>query len=463
MMDYRKMNFDDIAPNNKEQVHAFLHQLPKTEKKQMDEMLQYFLPIWLENKVKEKTVNSLVEEDRRYLFQIILLMSFTDRGESGLLSDKKRLIQSDVAVIVDAIKNGDSGKISDLIAIFEKNVQVVNEVFVNQIEEYKLKHLNKEKKKQVGILQKREGKEEVIKEILNNFYKNDKKVKILHDSVEQFNKNVELIDLSIYTPWVLQINERLIPMIVSLISDPSCLLPQNAVNILRGVDVPNEWYAYRILTIGEYRELCENLSDPEQWNYIVGKVCADIKDKLSVPIEPIKKRKQVITEILDSLADRRFEISRISMYAEIEGLLWDLSIEVHRTDSIFDENDETGKSFLEISKNEVFETTRIRDVLERTALKNHVDIQFIRDFCDCIYEERNPILHGRQNCFAECKKNWICLIQKLMALEYVMGLVVDEFQRNLFNQWDNMPSDVIERLVKSYAAMSTEDVSGKMQ
>jgi hypothetical protein len=457
MMDYRKMNFDDIDQNNKEQVGAFIQQLPKTEKKQMDEMLQYFLPIWLENKVKEKTVHNLPEEDRRYLFQIILLTSFTDRGKFGLFSNKERLIQRDVAVIVDTIKNGNSGKISDLIAIFEKNAQVVKEVFVNQIEEYKLKHLSKEKKKQVGILQKREGKEKVIKEIVNNFYKKDKKVKILHDSVEQFNKNVELIDLSIYTPKALQINERLIPMIVSLISNPSCLLPQNAVNILRDVDVPNGWYAYHVLTIGEYRELCENLSDPKQWNYIAGKVCTDIKTKLSVPIDPIKKRKQIITEILDSLEDRRFEIARISMYAEIEGLLWDLSIEVHKTDSIFDESDENGKSFLEISKNEVFETTRIREVLERTALKNHVDIQFIRDFCDCIYEERNPILHGRQNCFAECKKNWICLIQKLMALEYVMGLIVDEFQRNLFNQWNNMPSEVIERLVKSYTTMMTED------
>ena len=454
-----KKNFDDVDPNNREQVHTFFQQLPEIEKKQIDEMLQYFLPIWVENKAKEKTLYSLVEEDRRFLFQAILLLSFTNRGKSGLLSDEERLIQEDVAVTVDAIKNGDNGKISDLVAIFEKNVKAVKEVFVNQIEEYKLKHLSKEKKQQVGILQKSEGKEEVINKILKDFYKNNKMVKILYDSIEQFDKNVGLIDLSVYTSRALQVNESHIPMIVSLISNPSCLFPQNAVNILQSVDVPNEWYAYRILTISEYRELCENLSDPEQWNLIAGKVCGSIRGKLNVPIKPVKKRKQVITEILDSLADRRFEIAMVSMYAQIEGLLWDLSIEVHRTDPIFDESDKTGKSLLELSTNEVFETTRIREVLERTALKNHVDIQFIRDFCDDIYEERNPILHGRQNCFAECERNVICLMQKLMALEYVMGLVVDEFQKDLFNQWNNMPPDVIERLVKSYIAMSTEDVS----
>ena len=453
-MDYGKINFGNVDPNNKEQVHAFLQQLPDMAKKQMNEMLQYFLPIWVGNKVKEKTVYSLVEEDRRFLFQTILLASFTNRGESELLSDDERLMQEDVAVIVDTIKNGDNSKMPDLVAIFEKNVRTVKEVFVNQIEEYKLKHLNKEKRQQVDILQKREGEKEVIKKIVKDFYKNDKTVKILHDSIEQFDKNVELIDLTVYTSRALQLNENHIPMIVSLISNPSCLFPQNAVNILKGVDVPNEWYASRILTISEYRELCDNLSDPEQWDFIAGKVCGGIRDKLKVPIEPIKERKQVIIEILDSLVDRRFEIAMLSMYVEIEGLLWDLSIEVHKIDHIFDESDKTGKSLLEISTNKVFETTRIREVLERTALKNHVDIQFIRDFCDDIYEERNPILHGRQNCFAGCKGNVVCLMQKLMALEYVMGLVVGEFQKNLFNQWDNMPPDVIDRLVKSYIDMT---------
>ena len=265
--------------------------------------------------------------------------------------------------------------------------------------------------------------------------------------------------MSVYTSKALQLNEIHIPMIVSLISNPSCFFPQNAVNILQDVEVPNEWYTYRVLTISEYRELCENLSDPEQWSFIVEKVYGSIRDKLNVPIDPIKKRKQVITEILDSLTDERYEIAMISMYAEIEGLLWDLSLEVHKTEPIFVESDKTGRSLLEMSTNAVFETTRIREVLERTALKNHVDIQFIRDFCDGIYEERNPILHGKQNCFAGCKRNGMCLMQKLMALEYVMGLVIGEFQKNLFNQWDNMPSDVIERLVKGYIAMSTGDES----
>lgn len=461
MIDYEKMNFDDVDPNNKEQIHTFLQQLPELEKRELDERMQYFLPIWVGNKVKEKTVYSLMEEDRRYIFQVILLLSFANanRGKLGLFPDEERLMQEDVAMIVDAVKNGDDGKISDLIAIFEKNVKVVKEAFVSQIEEYKLKHLSKGKKQQVDILQKCEGKEEVIKKIVRDFYKKDKKVKILHDSIEQFDRNVEFIDLSVYTSKALQLNEIHIPMIVSLISNPSCFFPQNAVNILQDVEVPNEWYTYRVLTISEYRELCENLSDPEQWSFIVEKVYGSIRDKLNVPIDPIKKRKQVITEILDSLTDERYEIAMISMYAEIEGLLWDLSLEVHKTEPIFVESDKTGRSLLEMSTNAVFETTRIREALERTALKNHVDIQFIRDFCDGIYEERNPILHGKQNCFAGCKRNGMCLMQKLMALEYVMGLVIGEFQKNLFNQWDNMPSDVIERLVKGYIAMSTGDES----
>ena len=145
-----------------------------------------------------------------------------------------------------------------------------------------------------------------------------------------------------------------------------------------------------------------------------------------------------------------------SLYAPIEGLLWDLAAVVHKEKQIFDNTTKDQKHFVDIETGDVFESTRIRDVLERTALSEYVDIAFIRDFCDDIYEERNPILHGRKVCFSNCDRNNICLMQKLMALEYLLDILTSTVEKQIFAQFDNMPDDVVDRILNTFESKDTD-------
>ena len=446
-----------ICPNDQDAIHKYITNISEDKQKEARDALAYFFPIWAASKYKKRMIDELADEDKKYLFQIILIVSHTQdkvngsgtRGNESSYNDtieqSEDINRKAVEEIIIGIRDGNTQNIEKLKREFKNRSVSVRDVFVKRIWDYKISHLPKKKREQIENLHKHTGKEDIIRTIIAYQYRDDKCVKILDEAVNIFDFYVKNIDLSVFSPKALQNNEAHIDNLVELVSNPKCLIPYNAINILKGVDVPNSWYICRSLSVSEYRRFCENITDIEEWSSIINKSCVNILKKIDVPIAPIIARKSVITEIIKSLRDRRFEVSMLSMYAEIEGLLWDFAFEINRNEEVFDKNDSTGKTLIDVDSGEPFKSDRIRDIIERTAVKNHVDAKFITDFCKGIYEERNPILHGRQNCFAACQKSVLCITQKLMTIEYVLDLIIEEFQKNLFMLWDNLPTDVLER------------------
>lgn len=456
-----------INPNDKEAIKKFISSISEDKLKNVQDIFTYFLPIWADNKIKERKLNDLVDEDKKYIFQTLLLISCTrgrtnkfcagdiEKTADGISDDVGRETIED---IITSIKNGDDREIEKLICEFKRRATGVRDSFVKEIKDYKFKHLPKKKKEQVEHLQRNADKEDKVSTIIASYYRNDEKVKILDDALKNFDWLVKTIDLSVFTSKALKINESQMGLIAELVSDPSCLIPQDAVNVLKEVDVPNTWYTHSSLTVSEYRNYCENITDPDEWRNLINRICKRILRKIDVPIMSIQARKKIITEIIDSIHDRRFEVSFLSIYIEIEGLLWDFAFEINKNEDIFDKNDETGKSLIDVETGNSFKSDRIRDVIERTAMKNFIDSKFIKDFCEEIYEERNLILHGRLNCFSGCHNDVFCITQKLMSIDYILDLLIAEFQKNLFKQLDSMQPDVIERIVDSYDNMVNGEI-----
>ena len=454
-----KMDPKNVNPNDPKSLHALLESIPNDEKELMDRQLRYFLPLWLSEKSKERTIHDLTKTDKDFLFQSILLATFGGDDNSTEDSQEHIELQNTIRDILEDMKAGNESRNTELNTIFEKRCAEVRDVFSKKIDKFKLSKVSSKKKKQIERLQVQGGKDDIIQKIIEDDLRGNDEVTHLNKSLRFFDDNVKMIDLSVYTGPVLSSNPSQINRLIRIISNPYVFIPQNAINILEGITVPNNWYAYRVLSIEDYRELCSNLSNPERWNRLAGMIVGNIRDKIDVPVPCLVDRRKVITEIMDSLVDRRFEIAMYSMYAPIEGLLWDLTALVDKKEVIYDRDNRDGNHFISIGSNEVFVSNRIRDVLERTHLKNHVDVEFIKDFCDDIYEERNPILHGRRVCFSKCNQNVTCLMQKLMALEYVLGLVIEEHKSQLFEQWDKMPEDVKNRIISTYINM--EEMNGQ--
>jgi hypothetical protein len=71
-------------------------------------------------------------------------------------------------------------------------------------------------------------------------------------------------------------------------------------------------------------------------------------------------------------------------------------------------------------------------------VRKYLDEKFLHEFCDELYEERNPVLHGNMICFGECENNALCFVKKVFVLDYIIETIIDIYKRSLFNEWDEV-------------------------
>ncbi|MBD5486019.1 MAG: hypothetical protein HDR18_10985 [Lachnospiraceae bacterium] len=146
--------------------------------------------------------------------------------------------------------------------------------------------------------------------------------------------------------------------------------------------------------------------------------------------------------------NKQYDSAMIIEFSVIEGLLWELSFEINKTEKVFVNNVSVMYDF---KKEEEFQSTRIRDVIERTAVKKYLDQEFIKEFCEELYEERNPVLHGNCVCHYECKNQGVCFIQKLFVLDYLLNTIEEVYQNNLFDILDkNFDSNKINEFISLF-------------
>ena len=166
---------------------------------------------------------------------------------------------------------------------------------------------------------------------------------------------------------------------------------------------------------------------------------------MEAPIIPVMNRKMIIRELLDNISDKRLNSAMIVLFSLIEGLLWDFSNEVNQIEKVFVKE---GRIYDCINNCE-FESTRIRDVLQRSAVRKYLDDNFLHEFCYELYEERNLVLHGNIICFGNCENNFLCIMQKIFVLDYILNGIIEVYEKRLFEKFDEIFSeDRIQEMLK---------------
>lgn len=94
-------------------------------------------------------------------------------------------------------------------------------------------------------------------------------------------------------------------------------------------ELPSSWYIYHKLTIPEYKNLLN-------------------KEKLNI--------------IMASFQNKQYDSAMIIAFSVIEGLLWEMSYEVSKREKVFVNS---VSIMYDCKKKEEFQSTRIRDVIER--------------------------------------------------------------------------------------------------
>lgn len=281
-----------------------------------------------------------------------------------------------------------------------------------------------------------EGQNNKAKIIIDNYNKFGEKVKKVEIGYNTFCKLVDLFDVYQFNATALEKNKDLILKLAYAVNLPNFLMPTYVDVILnQKEELPSSWYLYRKLTISEYKNLLSQENNKKIWSYLLNLVRKSILDKADIPILPIIKRKDLLNSIMTSFENEQYDSALIIIFSVIEGLLWELSYQVNKKEKVFDNDFSTMYDF---KKKVKFQSTRIRDVIERTAVKNYLDPEFIKEFCQELYEERNPVLHGNWICSYECKQQRVCFIKKLFVLDYLLSTIEEVYQTNLFDMLDEV-------------------------
>ena len=110
----------------------------------------------------------------------------------------------------------------------------------------------------------------------------------------------------------------------------------------------------------------------------------------------------------------------------IEGMIWDFALHIHQREGTIYNNNKC--SSITTINNKIINEPTIGAMLKNTTLNDVFDEHFVNYFCDELYNERNPILHGRNT----QNLNELNAAKKIATIEYLL-LTTENYIRN-FNQ-----------------------------
>ena len=420
-----------------------LNELSLEQMSVLESHFNWFICKWLDEKHKKNLVENIPEEDRDFLTQVLFLPRITEK-RLVYLSEKKEF--NEIKNTLIEVKNGNASRINDVIKIYESNLQSAKHSYEEKIQEYKLKKLPKSKRTQADNLLKKSLKDK-LKVLIDDYYsKHSDIIEDIDKYYKIFLDHTSIINLKIFSPEVLSLNEQMIVQIANVVYDPSYLVIPELDMILDGrEEITSQWYFSRKMSISDYKEFCEKIDSEDTWKkqYLCAK--KSIEKNMEAPIPPIMERKEIIRELLGNISDNRLNSAMIVLFSLIEGLLWAFSYEVNQIEKVYVEQ---GVIHDHINNCD-FESTRIRDVLQRSAVREYLDDDFLHEFCNELYEERNLVLHGNIICFDNCESNFVCLIQKIFVLDYILNSVIEVYEKILFKILDeNFTEDRIQELLK---------------
>ena len=407
-------------------IKEYLCDNPK-ENEIFREHLNFYFPKWISNKKKHQTLSTLPQGDVEFLFQSILLTCISENDINRSKGDEG--YRAIMEIYEKALRDENNELLSQIPNIYANNLEAIKINHNDNLYELKYSKLPKKKKEQVDALIN-ENKSEIANKVINEYYKSNTSNALgIEDRVSSL--GWDFFDPQIFTVEALKLNPSWLEQVVCAVYNPALFLSPDAENPLNdALNLPCEWYLSIKLTFSEYKDFARKTTGTTHWNRYFNSAIQSIREQMKSPVSSIKGRESLIKEVLENLDKKMYQSALIVSFTLIEGLLWELSYIINKEKEIYHE----GKLF-DIDNNCYFESTRIRDMLERTHAKDYLNDGFLKYFCKELYEERNLVLHGKNLC-EKCNEFAMCIMYKIFTLDYVLVTINNFYEQGIFNIFD---------------------------
>ncbi|MFY1008008.1 hypothetical protein ACOQNQ_02900 [Pseudomonas juntendi] len=155
-------------------------------------------------------------------------------------------------------------------------------------------------------------------------------------------------------------------------------------------------------------------------------------------------RAHIINDIINCFRNKIYSASICTALTVIEGVLWDFSQEFNRSNDKKIYSDDACEELILLSGKTVTNFT-VGTLLTQTALGDFFDKNFITYFCDELYNERNPILHGRDTNAFTMENS----AKKISTIEHILRRIDDHNKQTYMQRLDNnLPPELKDRLTQ---------------
>lgn len=421
------------------------------------EVLIAYVNVFLQHKLKEQSVAKFKKTDIQALASISTAVSFVSER---LLEKVKN--EPEFEKILNLLKLSQTKKeiVPELLVIYKEKKEIALGRLKGILEKLKLEILGKQGQKYLTLQNSTDaGKQELSQKNLENAIASCDDIKL----VEQYKKldiEIEIITSNVdfeVTPTTLAFESKdfsVLEYLAFLIYKPEHRLMSEIYLDPQWEKFPLKWANH--LGIADTKTLFDMFKDGENIApFYLSRFQTEgvnvIRELASDPItrtpmsQDYQEIEKVIYQAVLCYENKWYAAFLYTILPIIEGILWRYSLYLNSINEAKIYTAPNTSSVITLSGKIVTEPT-IGTLLSNSEFSKFFDLEFIQYFCNELYNERNPMLHGK-NFSQVTMEN---ATKKLATLEYLLVAMKTMVERKIIDNFEKLPPESIEVLMNTF-------------
>ena len=424
------------------------------------EVVMAYVNFFLQHKHREQFVAGIGKTDIQALASISTAVSFVSER---LLEKAKN--EPEYQHILDLLKLSQAQKeiAPQLLEIFEERKLKTLDKLKETLEKLRLEILGKQGQNYLALSSSEdESRQKLSQEILGNAIDSCDNIKLI-EHYQKIQVEIEIITSNVdfeLSPVTLAINSKdfnLLEYLAYLVDKPEHRLMSEIYLDPQWEKFPLKWANH--LGIAETKTLFDMFKDGENIApyYLqrfdtkgINAIRELVNDPIArTPIANSKDHKEIQIAIQQALLcyeNKWYAAFLYTILPIIEGILWRYSAYLNTLGEAKIFAAPSNKSVILLS-GKIDEEPTIGTLLRKSEFSKFFDLEFIQYFCDELYNERNPMLHG-ENFSQATMEN---ATKKLATLEYLFSTMRTFMERKIIGNFEKLPSETIKTLLDTFA------------
>lgn len=424
------------------------------------EVFMAYVNFFLQYKHKEQFIAEIGKTDIRALATVTTAISFVSERVLEKTKDDPEFQR-----ILDLLKLSQAQKeiVPELLEVFETGKSKTIDKLKGVLEELRLNILGKQGQNYLALSNSNEPeKRELAQEILESAFASctDKKL------IEQYQRieiEIDLLesnaDFELSPPTLATTSKDfdVLEYLAFLVYKPEHRLMSEMYLDPQWEKFPLKWAKH--LGIADTKTLFDMFKDGEDIApfYLqrfdtkgINTIRELVNDPIArTPIANSKDHKEIQAAIQQALLCYENNWHAAFLYTIlpiIEGILWRYAAYLNTLGEAKIFSGENSKSILLLS-GKTDNQEKIGTLLRNSEFSKFFDLEFIKYFCDELYNERNPMLHGENFSQATLEN----AARKLATLEYLFSMMKTFMEEKIVSNFSKLPSDSIKALLDTVA------------